>query len=382
MAIMPGSSLHARLALLACCAAAACGPDPTREATGVPPLLTHDYGTVPHGQARDHQFVVDVAGVLGPGWLPLATQLDCSCARAQMSVRGANGAVQAIDAAHPAAALQADERLLLTLRLDTALKEAADLGPVVSRGTLVLQRADSARATARVQWPIRFHFAIDAPVQLRPFSVLDFERVPVSRPGRLVITMASDLPDQPIAFGPVRCDDPRVGLELQERENMTLLRATFTPTERTGSFRALVTVDTDLASGYQIELAAVGKIVPDLEAIPMPKLSLRTDMSRAQPESAETSQYLLVTDHDRRRPAEFLVARIVDTSGRDASSSFAVRFEAIAGDERSRRMYVRYTGGHDGEFRGQLVLAKDPDDGPFLSIELVALHIPGHRRQP
>ena len=373
---MPATRLPAHLALLGCCLLAACDPGHPPVEPGTLPVLSHDYGTVPHSQAREHEFVIDLLGTIGPGWIAQGAQLDCSCARSKLSILDATGTVQPVDPGHPAPLLQEGEKLILTVQLDTAFKEAVDLERVTSQGSLVLQRADSMRADRKL-WPIRLHFAIDAPVRLQPFAILDFERVPVSVPRELTTVLLSDMPEQPIEFGPASCADPRVHLNLRKRDDKTLLDTTFIATEQTGSFRSLVTIDTDLASGYQIKMPVVGKVVPDLEASPMAKLSLRTDLTRAQPQAAEASQYLQVTDHDKRRPSDFVVAGVVDAAGDDASESFAIRFEPLKGNERSQRMYVRYTGGQAGEFRGQIVLAKDPENGPFLTIQLVALHHPG-----
>lgn len=376
---MLASRLPTRLALLGCCLLAACGPADPPAKPGVLPVLSHDYGTVPHGQAREHDFVVDLLGTLGPGWIAQGTQLDCSCARSRLAILDADGTVHPVARAHPAPLLQDGQKLIVTVLLDTAFKEAVDLKPVNSQGSIVLQRADSMYASDRKMWPMRLRFAIDAPVRLKPFAVLDFERVPVSVPRKLTTVLLSDIPNQPIAFGPASCADPRVQLQLLEREDKTLLETKFVPTEQTGSFRSLVTIDTDLPSGYQVKIPVVGKVVPDLEVSPIAKISLLTDLTRAQPETAAASQYVQVTDHDKSRPAGFVVAQVVDGSGADASDSFAVRFEPLDGDERTHRMYVRYTGGQAGEFRGEIVLAKDPEKGPFLPIQLVALHLPGRQ---
>ena len=83
---------------------------------------------------------------------------------------------------------------------------------------------------------------------------------------------------------------------------------------------------------------------------------------------------MLVTDHDTSRPEEFVVARLLDAQGKDASASWAITFDRIDGDPRSRRVHVRWTGASETEFRGELALCKDKDKGPFLAIELVALH--------
>ncbi|MEO6597877.1 MAG: hypothetical protein ABIP94_24305, partial [Planctomycetota bacterium] len=98
----------------------------------------------------------------------------------------------------------------------------------------------------------------------------------------------------------------------------------------------------------------------------------RADLSRAQGPAEITSQFVLVTDHDERRSAEFAVHEIVADDSRDAAASFAVTFAPIPGQPRQHRLFVRYLGGQTDGFRGRIVLTKSGAEGPFLTIELVA----------
>lgn len=379
--LAPPMPIH-RTALVVTVVAAAslatgCGTDTPPQERGSPVNLTHDYGTIQHGKAGEHDFVLDMRKDLGADYYLLGTHIDCSCARALPFFRDAAGHERAITAYGPDAVPAPGEVLVIRLQVDTARKEPVDVGPVDSHALVQFQHKDARDGNSRQQWFLMFHYAIDAPVRVHPFAVLDFERVPQSRPGTLVTTLASDLPNRPIRFGPAHCADPRVHLELEPRGELTFLRATLQPRGGDDGFvRTLVTVDTDLEAGYQIQLAAIAQIVPDLSAMPLPKLSLRADLRRPQPPERAQSQYLLVTDHDRSRPAEFAVARVVDATGNDASADFEITFEAVAGEDRSRRMRVRWIGHRETEFRGEIALAKDPQRGPFLAIELVALHSP------
>jgi hypothetical protein len=354
---------------------AACDGEPQAPAgLPAPPVLEHDFGTIAHGQAKVHEFVLDQRAVLGPDFYALAAQADCSCARVELVLRDQRGAERPIVRHDPEFAARPGEVVVARMQVDTATKEAVDLGPVDSHASVVFQRLLGDGGFDRVLWPIRFRFAIDSPVRLRPFAALEFERVPVSGSRELLTTLQSDLPGRKVVFGPVRCEDPRLVLALEPDGERTRLRARFAPADGVvGSFRALVTIGTDLPDGYEVRLAATGKVVPDLEAAPFAKISIRADLRREQPAAAALSQFVIVTDHDRRRPAEFTIARFVDLAGRDASRCFEVRFEPVPGDDRSQRAFLRYLGGAEGEFRGELVLAKDPTAGPFLAIEVVVL---------
>lgn len=342
------------------------------------PTLRHDFGTIPHGAAAQHDFVLDTRTAIGPEYVAVGVQADCSCAKTQMLLRDEQGRERAITGqAFAEYAPREGEVLVIRVQIDTAQKEAADLPPVDSKASVVLQDSSSPDPYARVGWPLLFHFAVDSPVSLQPHAVLDFGRVPASRRPTLVTTIRGDR-QEPLRLRPPQSDDPRLALTLEPADGFWTLRATFTPDQRLGTFRSLVRIPTDLEGGYVVQLAAVGKIVPDLEATPMGKISLRTDLRREQSRERASSQYLVVSDHDVERNPEFTVARLVDAAGRDASGSFEVWFEPVPGDDRSRRMFVRYRGGIDDDrgFRGELVLAKDPHEGPFLPIELVAFHVP------
>jgi hypothetical protein len=374
------AALGLRLAALSLLVAG-CRQQPEPPARGSvpvqPPPQFFDFGTIDHGKAKEHDFVLDPIAVLGPGYYPAGTHVDCSCARTLLLLRDQDGNERPVESYNPASAPKPGELLVVRTQVDTVHKEPVDRGPTDSRLLVVFQPTTARDASARVTWPLNFRFAIDSPVRLRPYSVLDFERVPESQSAELLTTMTSDLPGRPIRFGPARCEDDRLQLSLEQRDDITFLHARLTPRAgEYGAFRLLVTIDTDLESGYRINLAAVGRIVPDLEAVPMAKLSLRADLRREQTAENAQSQYLLVTDHNTSRPAEFVVSSLVDADGKDARNCFDVTFEPVQGDPRTHRMRLRWIGQADSEFRGEIVLAKDPSEGPFLPIEVVALHVP------
>lgn len=338
----------------------------------VPPQ-SHDFGKIPHGQAAYHDFVIDTRK-LADDLVCLGVRLDCSCAHYKMLLRDAQGQEREINGQpRPEFAAREGEVLVIRMQIDTAQKEAVNLPPTQSRATVVLQHCKDPDPSTRIEPMLLMRYAVDSPVKVKPFAILDFETVPQSAPRTLQTWLASDLPGTAVKFGPATCDDPRVELELRPDGDSVELRATFTPDAKAppGMFKSLVRVATDLPGGYELHLAAVGKVIPDLEAQPMAKLSLgQFDFQKPGAE-----HFVNVYDHDRRRPAEFVVARFVDGGGRDASRFFAVRQVPLDGDDRGFRVFVRYLGGlQPPSFRGELVLAKDHDAGPFLPIEVVAFH--------
>lgn len=382
----PSRRIRRALPLLALLALGACGAKsdpapatapPQNPAPAAPTPLFHDFGSIPHGKSGEHDFVLDLRRELGPGYFTVGTHLDCSCASVQTLLRDAAGNERLVPMYGAETEPKDGELLVVRLLVDTARKEPVDVGPIESHANVLLMPPGVHDPRARVSWPLRFRYSVDSPVRLRPYAVLDFERVPFSAPRTLLTSIASDLPNRPICFGPIHCDDDRLALSLENKGDLVYLHATLTPRgDDAGNVRTLVTIETDLESGYRLQLAAIGQIIPDLVALPIDKLSIRADLRSAQSVERAQSQYLLLTDHDRRRPAEFQIARLVDAAGNDATKNFEVTFEPVAGDERSRRMRLRWIGHAESEFRGEIVLTKDPEHGPFLPIEVVALHSP------
>jgi hypothetical protein len=331
--------------------------------------LAHDFGVIPHGEARAHEFRLDL-GAVGDDYVPLRVHFDCACGQAELLLRGRDGAERHVDGAGTAASRPAaGESLVLRLVLDTARKEALDLKPTQSRGFVVLQALGDTTGGSRVQWPLSVRYAIDAPVDLRPLATLDFGRVAASQQGLLVTTLRGDERHGDARFGPVTSSDPRLDVELVEGDGHWLLRARCRPGDF-GSHRARIDVATTIP-GYRLALEAAWKSIPDLEAVPLDKVSLRAILARAQTEEEAVGQFVLVVDHDERRPVGFAVQRIVDEAGRDVTGNFAIRFEPVAETPRRLRMHVRYAGGLAAGVRATAWLSKDGDVGPFLPIQLV-----------
>jgi hypothetical protein len=361
----------------AACSRSAQNPVPPNQ----PPALSFDFGVIPHGKARDHEFVLDTRKVLGGDFVAIGVSSDCTCSRSELFLRDGAGHARAIDGRPlPENAPRAGEVLVVHTQIDSAQKEPVDIGPVDSTANVMLQPVASGDPYARVRWPLLLRYSIDSPVRVKPFAVLDFGSVPRSRKPALECVLLSDIKGRPIRFGPVHCDDPRFECTLEPVDDFARLRVVFTPGHDAPKepFRQLVAIDTDLKEGYEdgyrVKLAAVGAVVDDFEALPSDVLSFRADLRHEQPRDKATSQYILVIDHDGSRPAEFQVARFVDADGHDASRHFEVRFEPVAGDERTRRLFVRCLGGIEApDFHAELVLAKDPIHGPFFPIRVVAL---------
>lgn len=357
-------------ALLAACS------DPPRDADSrqgrppMPPAVEHDFGVIPHQEVREHDYVLDVNS-LGATFVPLRAALDCSCGRTELRIRGADGKERGVDGSPAAAnAVGPHEQLVVHVTLDTVNKESIDLPTTTSRGTVTLQPVDDATGHRRVQWPILVRYGIDSPVVVEPFAALDFGRVPVSHEPELRTHIQGDEHHRGMKFLDAISSDPAITVRLEPDGDRTTLFARCRPGEA-GHHRAFVAVHTDSPTGYRVNFAVTWKVVADLEATPSAKISFRTDLSRAQRADEAQSQFVVVTDHDDKRPAEFAVDRIVDADGRDAGASFVAELVPVPGQARQHRLFVRYAGGRTETFRGQLVLTKHGAEGPFLAIELV-----------
>lgn len=344
--------------------------DPTLQAVTLP-TLTRDFGLIPHGEARTSDFILD-ASMLPCECVPLRVQLDCSCGHGELLYQGQDGHERPIDGRPDTInAAQPGETLIARIRIETVTKDPVDLPVTQTRGYVLLQPTTDLTGQNRLQWPFQLRFGIDAPIECRPFAALDFGKVPRSSEAVLETRLRGDRAHPNVRFGPVSTTLPQLQAELVPEINETVLRVRCHPGEP-GSYRGIVRVATDLPSRYAVNLAATWKVVDDLEASPMAKVSFRAELERAQTEDESADQFVLVTDHDASRPAEFVIRELVDQDGVDATAAFAVTFSPVPGRDRVHRMTVRYLGGRTTGFRGRIVLAKTATGiGPTLPIELV-----------
>ncbi len=355
---------------------AACSAEPAQVPANPPPAkaqgpltLEHDFGVIPHGEIRQHEFPLDLKQ-LPEDYLPLRVHIDCSCGHADLRWRTATGQERFVDGAGTALSRGGPgESLVLSVVIDSSMKEAIDLAKTTSRGFVMLQLATDLTGQSRIQWPMLLRFGIDAPVELRPFAALDFGRVPQSQQGRLMTTLRGDAAHPKLRFDAASCDHPDIQVALEPGEGHWVLRATCQPRDL-GNHRALVTVGNDLP-GYLLRLQVTWKVVPDLEATPLPKLIVQAPLAAEQPLAKAAGQFVLVADHDLARAPEFAVHQVVGDAGRDLSPHIATWFEPVPEQPRQHRLFARYLGGLQRSERGSIVLTKNGAQGPFLPIELV-----------
>lgn len=363
--------------------AAACGDEPSRSRTLLPEarnpparpvakaplLLEHDFGMIPHGEIREHQMPLDLSK-LGEPCVPMRVHISCSCGHADLRLVAPDGSVRFVDSSGLPRNLPTDgERLFLFLRIDTGEREAIDLPHTKSDGYIVLQPLADTDGSTRFQWPFVVHFGVESPIELQPFASLDFGNVPRSRTPELLTALRGDQQHANIRFGPVEVEDPALSARLEPAGATTVLRVGCQPGDL-GHHRAVVRIATSLP-GYRPAIQVTWKVVPDLQATPMAKVVVRSSASREQTPNEALGQFVLVVDHDERRPAEFVVHRIVAEDGRDLGAHFAATFEPLQDQPRQRRLHVRYLGGLDDALRGSIELTKPGTSEVLLPIELV-----------
>jgi hypothetical protein len=342
-------------------------------ATRPPLLLEHDFGVIPHGEKRVHEWPLDLSKLPEPS-VPLRVHISCSCGHADLRLRKPDGTERFVDISGlPRNLPQGDETLFLHVEIDSTDREALDIPHTKSDGYVVLQPLTDDNGSQRFQWPFSVRFGVDSPVTLTPFAAIDFANVPLSQTPELVTGLAGDEGHPGVTFGTVTSTDPAITASLATKDGLSVLRVRCQPGEP-GNHRAALSIATSLP-GYTLRVPVTWKVVPDLQATPMRKVSVSAPLAGAQTveEASHRGQYVLVIDHDPRRSAEFAVHRIVGDDGRDLAPHFRVHFQPIPEQPRQHRLLVCYQGGLATGIRGEIVLTKAGDAGPFLPIELVYL---------
>lgn len=342
-------------------------------ATKPPLLLEHDFGVIPHGEKRVHEWPLDLSK-LPEASVPLRVHISCSCGHADLRLRKADGSERFVDiSALPRNLPQDGETLFLHVEIDTTDREAIDIPHTKSDGYVVLQPLTDTDGSQRFQWPFTVFFGVDSPLLLQPFAAIDFANVALSQAPELVTGLAGDERHPGVTFGAVTSTDPAITAALESKDGLTVLRVRCQPSEP-GNHRAALSIATSLP-GYTLRVPVTWKVVPDLQATPMRKLSVSAPLAATQTvdEANHRGQFVLVADHDTRRAAEFAVHKIVGDDGRDLTNHFRVHFQPIPEQPRQHRMLVCYQGGLTTGIRGEIVLTKSGDAGPFLPIELVFL---------
>lgn len=336
----------------------------SRPAEQAPEILKWDFGEIPHGETRVHEFAITTPA---EGWVPIAFQAQCSCAVATFTIAAKDGTRRAIEGPpRPEHTVQAGETLFLKLAIETVRKEAVDLPTTTGHGKILLGEARP--ENRRRELPVEFRYGIVTPVRVLPKPHVDCGELPRSRTFAQTLELAPRDPARKVRFSNVRTSRPEVTAKLAEKDGKTLLEVCYSPGPETPqgihSFTEAVLVATDLPGDYDVPVRVSGTLIPDIRVQPFDAIAFgQIDFS------APTEQFVNVHDYDQKRDPGFTITSLVDGNGVDCSAHFAARLEAIPGDERGTRVVLRYLGGLSGRvFRGSLTLAKKNHDGPATVI--------------
>jgi len=350
-------------------------------------VVSYDFGTIEHGQVGHADVEIPLPSDLGP-MIPLGFLRNCSCARHEFVIVGTNGKERiANERPDSVNAVQNGEKLVLRLSLHTSDLEAEDLARNMVRGHVVLQEdADSYR---RELVPVQFSYAIETPIQVKPFAHLDLGDI--ARSARYHQTFELHSRRGAMRMGTPHCIEPEPGApdhwrectdlhaELTSGGDLYLLRISFAASaERSeGPMMMAVVIETDLPNAYEFRLPVSGKLVPDIQLSPPGKFFFGTvDFTKP------SKQYMVSTDHHPDRTLDLVVQGIVDAAGKDISEHFDLHISPVPDDSRSQQLSLTYDGAIEPvqrRFTGTVYLGTGDDHDPVINLEIVAFHRPTHK---
>jgi hypothetical protein len=333
-----------------------------------PPSLYHDFGIVRHGLAKDHVFEVPLPETKEE-IIPVTFWGDCACAGGTVMIQDAQGRNRLVSSlARPDARVRKGEKVLVSVTLDTSGEEPVSVKRKLAKARVMFESLRSANPQRYPVW-FTFHWGIHAPVKLVPVAKVDFGELAYSNSFSQKIELHGNEPDHELRLGEIVVSDSRVTARVIRGEppGPYLLKVTFRPDRKhlPGPFRTVVTIRTNIpndlqrADFYKIPIEVTGTVTNDIVVIPRSRLEFgQFDFSKAK------ELFVTIIDHDRSRPAGFVVDGIHTNNGVDVSEHFQVRFEDLG--NRRTRVRVKYLGTLAGIWlKGELTLAKNAG-GPCL----------------
>ena len=227
--------------------------------------------------------------------------------------------------------------------------------------------------------PLEFHWAVHAPVKLLPVAKMDCGQIAYSQSLTQKIDLHDNEPDLQLKLGDITVQDSRITAKLSPAEppGPYLLELTFRPDRKhlSGPFRSLVTINTNIPNDpkrgdfYKIPIEVVGTVIENIVVLPRKQLRFQ-QFDFSQPKEL----WVIITDHDRSRPAGFVLDGIHSNNGVDLSKHFQVRFEDLG--NRQTRVWVKSLGTLKGIWlRGELSLAKNEGEPALVLLGLLGLNI-------
>lgn len=355
---------------------AACGEpaDPTPTPAGRTPVAPrrHDFGVLRHGAIAVQDIPLSEFGEHA-GFFVRGFSAGCPlCASGSLFLERRDGSRTPLasgGAITPEWTIQPDQRVVVSLRIDTNAKEAQDMPPLETRAFAVLRGPPPAERD--LELPLLFTFAIDAPIEVLPFPHVPMGQLARGAKFTQTLTLRGDAKHPNIRFGPVRTSEPALQATLRQEEGETLLDVAYEiPPERyDGPLPPLsIGVGTDLAEPYELHLPVSGAVLPRF--VVEPPYGVRFDRAER---GRESTGYANVLDHDPGSGSGLAVLRVRDREGQDLSEHFEVRIEPVPGMTRTLRVHMRYLGTMEQSFFGAVDLCRPGKTSPLASVEFRGL---------
>ncbi|MHC5066796.1 MAG: hypothetical protein ACYTG5_22810, partial [Planctomycetota bacterium] len=347
-----------------------------------PGIVEHNFGAIPHGRTVQADLPIPMPEDLGP-MIPMGFQRNCSCARHEFVIVAKDGSERvANERPEPRFAVREGEQLFLRLSLHTAELEAEDLEPSVVRGEVILQEESS--LARRVWVTVKFQYAVESPVLIKPFAHLDLGEIARSASYRQMFELRGR--NGKVDFGEPRCLEPDpmqpdnwraasdLEARLEDRDDHSILHVRFKPSpERPeGPYRMVIEIETDLADEYLFRLPVSGEVISDIQLSPPGKFFFGTiDFTKP------AKQFMVITDHRPNHRADFVSRGVVDSSGRDISMHFKLNIGPVPDQSNSQQLSLEYDGKMKLDrkrFAGTIYLARRDQPEDPLRIEILGFH--------
>lgn len=333
----------------------------------------HDFGMLELGESKTHDFPIPLPQRIKGGILiPSGYSGNCSCAVGMLMIKKPDGRTSPIWGRRDEDLHLVDgDEVILRLTLKTKDKEAVDLARDEELGNVTFKHIHGKFQRFTSQ-RVRFHFGIRTPIKATPVAHIEFGELPMSNPPyERSIELRSNIEGQTLTLKNPRTIPKCVAAELLKTDYGYRLKITVTPYKDSVSSPKIgggVSMETGLENYPHLWIPVTGSFIGDIQFHPSFRIGFNIF-----PFNEVRERMLAITDHDRRRPAGFVVHSFLDLNGNDISKHFQIRFQKLA--ERRTRVYVKFLGTMGGKhLNGWLSLSKKAGDEPVAKIRINAFN--------
>jgi hypothetical protein len=214
------------------------------------PVASHDFGVIPHGELRAHDFVVG-GDAFWATHEPLDVEVDCTCVGATWTWISTD-----VDTGHGSR-----RGVTVTLRIDLRHEAPVDENCCWREAYLRVRSLDETAVDEVLSIPLRYRYGVDSPVSVLPSSVLDLGPVSRSNSGAVFCKLHVD-DGMELKLLQAGSEDPRLSCQLAPGEMGAEMLVTLLPGPSTplGLYAATVTVATS-RDGYVLHLPVRARII-------------------------------------------------------------------------------------------------------------------------